>query len=143
MKMEEIVEHWEVDSKIDQSEITQVTTNIPILHNKYYKMYIRERYAQKSMELELKRLKHEKFEFYSQGPNPDTPKEWKLPAIGKVLKSEVPTYVDTDPDIIKATLKLYSQTEKVDYLDAIIKMIVNRGYQVKSIIDWEKFKAGA
>lgn len=143
MNMEEITSAWEVDSKIDTSEITQVTTNIPILHNKYYKMYIKERYVYRTQELELKRLKHEKYEFYSQGPNPDTPKEWKLPAIGKVLKSEVPTYVDTDHDVVKATLKLFAQSEKVDYLDAIIKMIVNRGYQVKSIIDWEKFKAGA
>jgi hypothetical protein len=66
-----------------------------------------------------------------------------LPPIGKVLKSDVPQYIDTDEDIIKLNLKMYAQSEKVDYLEAIIKQIVNRGYQVKSIIDWEKFKVGA
>lgn len=143
MKMEEISALWDVDQKIDRSELSMVTTDIPILHNKYYKIYMKERYTYRSLELELKQLKHAKFEFYFQGPNEDTPKSWKLPAIGKVLKSDVSTYVDTDADVIAATLKLYAQGEKVDYLEAIIKMIVNRGYQVKSIIDWERFTHGS
>lgn len=143
MKFEDISKMWEADAQIDISELSKVTQDIPILHNKYFKIFSQERYRYRTMELEMKALKLAKFEFYSQGPNPDTPSHWKLPPIGKVLKTDVPQYIDTDEDIIKLNLKMYAQSEKVDYLEAIIKQIVNRGYQVKSIIDWEKFKVGA
>ena len=35
------------------------------------------------------------------------------------------------------------QGEKVDTLESIIKSISNRGYLIKSAIDYEKFKVGA
>jgi len=40
-------------------------------------------------------------------------------------------------------LKIGMQEEKVNYLENIIKMISNRGFQIKSIIDWERFRTGA
>lgn len=143
MKFEDISKMWEVDAQIDISEISRVTQDIPILHNKYFKIFSQERYRLRTLEIQMKALRLAKFEFYSQGPNPDTPPHWKLPPIGKVLKSDVPQYIDVDQDVIDLNLKIYAQSEKVDYLEAIIKQIVNRGYQVKSIIDWEKFKVGA
>ena len=143
MKFAEIAKEWESDAKIEVAELTNVTVNIPLLHNKYYKIYSKERFTYRAMEQELKRLKLDKFEFYAQGPNPETPPHWKLPPIGKILKSDVPTYVDSDPDVQDAVMKLFAQGEKVDYLENILKMIVNRGYQVKNIIDWERFKSGS
>ena len=32
--------------------------------------------------------------------------------------------------------------EKINYVEAVIKMINNRGFQIKSAIDWIKFKHG-
>ena len=32
--------------------------------------------------------------------------------------------------------------EKINYVESIIKMINNRGFQIKSAIDWIKFKHG-
>ncbi len=135
---------WEEDSKIDRSEISRASSDIPILHNKYYKIFSAERYKYRKMEMDLKALKLAKFEFYTQGPNEETDeKGWKLPASGRILKSEAQAYVDTDPDIVEANLRMFAQSEKVDYLEAIIKMIMNRGFQLKSIVDWEKFVNGA
>jgi len=39
-------------------------------------------------------------------------------------------------------LKISVQQEKVDTLEAIIKAITNRGFLIKSAIDWERFKVG-
>ena len=95
------------------------------------------------MELDLKQLKLKKFEFYSQGPDSETPTHWKLPPIGKVIKADVLQYVDTDPDTIVMTLKFGVQSEKAELLESIIKSLSNRGYQISSAIQWEKFKIGA
>lgn len=142
MKFEEISAAWEEDGKIDRSELSNASMDIPLLHNKYFKIFSKERYKLKTMELELKSLKMAKFEFYTQGPNEETPPTWKLPAIGRIIKSDAQQYVDTDPDVVQMNLRIFAQSEKVDYLESIIKMIINRGYQIKSIIDWEKFRNG-
>jgi hypothetical protein len=143
MTFDEIDELWSTDCVIDKSDLSLESANIPILHNKYFKIYSKERYKLRSLETELKSLKLSKFEFYTMGPNEETPSDWKLPAQGRILKSEANQYVDTDPDAVKLNLRIYAQQEKVDYVESIIKMIMNRGFQIKSMIDWQKFISGA
>lgn len=143
MKLDEILDLWESDSSIDRTELGNEALKIPKLHHKYYKIYVTERSLLKKMELDLKQLKLKKFEFYSQGPDSETPAHWKLPPIGKVIKADVPQYVDTDQDVVTMTLKYGIQSEKVELLESIIKSLSNRGYQISSAIQWEKFKIGA
>ena len=40
------------------------------------------------------------------------------------------------------TLKIGMSEAKVEYLESIVKQINNRGYQLKNITDWERFKSG-
>jgi hypothetical protein len=61
----------------------------------------------------------------------------------KVLKSDLHIYLDSDKDLMAFQLKLEMQKEKIDFLENIIKSLNTRGYQIKSAIDWEKFKVGA
>jgi hypothetical protein len=68
---------------------------------------------------------------------------WQLPPKGRILKSDVGPYVDADKDIIKLNLKYAYQLEKIELLTDIIKTLHNRGYQLKTAVDWEKFKVGA
>jgi hypothetical protein len=44
--------------------------------------------------------------------------------------------------MISASLKMGEQAQKVEYLEAIIKQINNRGFAIRAIIDWEKFRVG-
>jgi hypothetical protein len=60
-----------------------------------------------------------------------------------VIKSEVGNYIDADRDIIDISLKIGIQSEKIDLLESIIKTLLNRGYNIRAAIDWEKFKMGA
>ena len=143
MKLDEILDLWEIDSHVDRTELGNEALKIPKLHHKYYKIFVQERVILKKMELDLKQLKLKKFEFYSQGPDSETPTHWKLPPIGKVIKADVLQYVDTDPDTIVMTLKFGVQSEKAELLESIIKSLSNRGYQISSAIQWEKFKIGA
>ena len=59
-----------------------------------------------------------------------------------ILKSDIPMHMDADKDIINLNLKLAMQQEKVDVLEQIIRHISNRGYLLKTMLDWEKFKVG-
>ena len=144
MKLEEIFTEWEKDSNIDITELGEESLKISKLHNKYFRILSYERMQYKKLDAELKMLRLEKHEFYTQGPTKETMERgWKLPAVGKILRSDVNNYIDSDRDIVNLSLKIGMQIEKIDLLESIIKVIINRGYNLKVDLDWEKFKMGA
>lgn len=144
MKIEDILDNWKEDSKIDRTELGDEALKIPKLHHKYYQIYVSERLSLRSLEFEMKQLKLDKYEFYTQGPNEETQaKGWKFPARGLILKADIPMYMDADPEIIKISLKIGLQQEKLELLESIIKSFGNRGYNIKAAIDWQKFTMGA
>lgn len=144
MKLEQIFELWTEDCNINKSELGEEALKISMLHQKYYRIFIQERLIQKKYETELKQLRLEKYEFYTQGPSQEQiDKGWKLPSIGRILKSDVNTYIDADEDIIKQTLRIAAQSEKVDLLESIIRTLRDRNFNIRAAIDWERFKVGS
>ena len=144
MKLENILELWERDSSINREELDRESLNASRLHQKYHKIYTQERLILRKYELELKQLRLEKFEFYTQGPTKETAeKGWVLPPIGKILKADAGNYVDADKDVVDLTLRIDIQHEKIELLESIIKSIMNRGFQIKNAIEWIKFQSGA
>ncbi len=143
MKLEEIHDLWESDSKIDKTELAGESLKIPQLHHKYYKMYSNERLVLKKLNAEYKQLKLAKFEFFTQGPNEETDeKGWELPAAGRVLKADVQNYIEADKDIINLSLKIGLQEEKVEILESIIRTLNNRGYNIHTALEFIKFTNG-
>lgn len=144
MKLEEIFELWEKDSQIDKTELGDAALDIPKLHHKYFQILSKEKLILRSLEAEMKKLKLDKFEFLTMGPTEDTKdKGWKLPPKGMILKTELPMYIDADDDIVRLSLKIGYQQEKIELLESIIKTVINRGFLIKNAIDWQKFTMGA
>lgn len=144
MKINDIFSLWDVDSKIDRQELGEEAIKISILHSKYYKIYVNEKLALKKYEIELKQLKLEKFEFYTQGPTKEQiEKGWKLPTIGRIVRGDVDRYLEADPDIVQYTLKIAVQNEKIDLLESIIRTLRDRNFNIRAAIDWAKFQSGA
>ena len=143
MKLDSIYALLAEDSKIDRLDLGEESLKISSLHQKYSQIYTNEKIRLREYEAALKVLKLEKYEFYTQGPTNETQeKGWELPAIGKVIRSDVQQYVEADNDIIQLTLKIGIQHEKVSLLESIIKNLSNRGFQIKKPIDWIKYERG-
>ena len=143
MKLETIYAFWAEDSKIDRMDLGEESLKISSLHQKYMEIYTNEKIILRKFDIDLKVLKLEKHEFYTQGPTNETQeKGWELPAIGKVIRSDVQQYVEADKDIIQLTLKIGIEHEKVSLLESIIKNLSNRGFQIKNAIDWIKYASG-
>jgi|TARA_R100000005_G_C4971931_1_gene184593 hypothetical protein len=51
-------------------------------------------------------------------------------------------YIESDKDIVNHNLKIAYAKEKVEFLESIVKSLNVRGYQIKTAVDWEKFKVG-
>jgi hypothetical protein len=144
MNVDDIFELWTEDVEIDKTELGDEAIKIPKLHNKYFQIYTKEKLLLRKYESEMKQLKLDKYEFYTQGHTEETrSKMWVLPAKGLILKTDIPMYMDADSDIIKLSLKIGLQQEKVDLLDSIIKSLNSRGFNIKAAIDWYKFTMGA
>jgi len=144
MKIEEIYEMWAKDSEIDQTNVSGESANIPKLHNKYFRVYMEEGMKLKQLRAKYKQLKLLKEQYY-RGELDITELQqygWE-PQPLKILRTDISTYIDADQDMINLSLKVGMIEEKVNYLEAIIKMISNRGFQLKTILDWERFRTGA
>lgn len=144
MNLDDYFEYWQEDSKIDRTELGEESIKIPQLHYKYYKFYSNERLNYTRLVEQSKQLKRLKYEHYMGTLSHEDYKDlgWE-PNQLKILKADVPMYMDSDQDIIDSNLKIAYAKEKIDFLENVIRTLNTRGYQLKNAIDWERFKVGA
>lgn len=143
MKLEEIQEFWNADREIDITELANESVRIPQIHDKYLKIYIDERIRLKGLQFELTKLVRLKTDYYAGKLTQEELEKlgWEQ-FLQRLLKNEISTYIEADEDVIKIKKNIVLIEEKCHYLDSIIKMISNRGFQIKSAIDWIKYKSG-
>ena len=145
MKIDDVVEMWKKDCKIDETELSLESLNVPSLHAKYLKIYSNEKLKLRSLNLKKKDLKVRLSDYYEGDlNNPEDLKEiGREPWPKKVLKQDLYDYVEGDVDMIALNTKIVYQEEFVDVLTEIIKSINGRGYVIKNSIDFLKFTMGS
>ena len=143
MRFEELQKLWSGDCEIDETELSQESVKIPQLHNKYLIFFHDERLRLRNMKFEYGKLLKLKREYYSGRMTEEEMEalDWE-PFQFKLLKADIQEYIDADEDIIESKKKSALQEEKVDYLEAIVKGLSNRGYLIKNAIDWKRFTEG-
>ena len=113
---------------------------IPIQHAKYQRIFVDETKVLKSIMLTVEKDYKHLYDYYLGYSNDDVYKE--RPLNRKVLKTEVETYINSDPIMLEHKRLLEIQKVKVDLVESYLKSLSQRTYLCKSIIDWEKFKNG-
>lgn len=144
MKLDDIMMEWEKDSHMDSSELAKESLRIPLLHHKYYKLFVQEGLLQKKLEQDFKTLYRLKYEYYMGVLDQETMIErgWD-PNPLKILKQDLSIYIDSDSEMQAIQAKIDIQKQKISFLESAIKTITNRGFLIKNAIDWERFKSGA
>lgn len=143
MNIDEIITIWTADSKIDRTELGEESLKITQLHAKYYKIFSMERLKLRKLEIDYKVLYKQKWDYFLGHMDIDELNErgWE-PNPLKILKQDINLYIDSDKQIIEHNMKVLLAKEKVEFLENIIKSLTSRGFNIKSAIDWEKFKVG-
>ena len=143
MKLEDIQELWHRDREIDYTELGTESIRIPLIHDKYLKIFTDERIRLKGVEFELSKMVRTKTEYYSGKMSQEELERhgWEQ-YLGRLLKNEIVKYIESDDDVIKLKQQLVVLQEKINYLDSVIRMINNRGFQIKNALDWLKFSHG-
>jgi len=144
MKIEDIYTEWAKDGEINVDNISRNSADIPKIHNKYFRWYVEEGLRLKKLKSDYKILVKNKTEYYDGRMDSEELRHhgWK-PQPLKILRSDIPLYIESDNDIVTLSLKIGLQEAVVEYLESIIKQINNRNFILKNIIDYEKFRTGA
>ena len=143
MTLEQIQELWSKDAPVDRTELANEASRIPQLHSKYFKIFSTERLLLKKLEQESKQLWKDLWEYYQGNFDYEELKERGWDQVNqRILKADLGIHIDAYQNWIDNNLKVAYQKEKVDFLEAIIKSLNNRGFNINAAIQWEKFKVG-
>ena len=144
MKIEDIISMWQEDVKIDETELSRESLNIPLLHGKYLKHFSDERLKLRALKMKHKQLSTRLSDYYRGDLNnpEDLAELGREPYQFKRLKQEVSHYVDSDSEMVQLNTKVAYQQELVDILEEIIKAINTRGYVIKNSLDFLRFTSG-
>ena len=64
MKIEEVIDLYQKDCKIDETELSRESLNTPILHGKYLKIYSEERLKLRSFKIKRDELTSKLMDYY-------------------------------------------------------------------------------
>lgn len=143
-KIATIKSYWEKDCIIDQSNISEELTKIPKLHCKYLTFYTDYKIASQKASSEYKKMKNIRYEYYSGLLDLETLKEYKWePFELKVgTKSNIDKYIESDEILLKLLdNKAYYDTG-VELCKIILDEIKARTWQIRSLIEYQKFING-
>ena len=148
-KFEQLKTDWAEDSHVDfqfknkqyTTDLGQLALDIPYQHNKYLHHYTDISQIKTSLEFEIRKLVREKREYY--GGEADAKTYANKPFGNSIKTSEkMRVYLESDDEVINLEAKIKFLDQMLYWLDQVMKQISNRGFQVKSAIEWEKFVNG-
>lgn len=144
VKIDELMNEWSKDSTIDEIEPSRETAKIPTLHAKYLRILTHHRLVIRSLQAEYNTLRALKWSYYSGDlNNPEDLEKYNLePWTKKVLRQDIPIYLDSDKQLNNLLLKKVLHEEIVDFCVAVLKELSARTYQLGNIIRWEIFTSG-
>ena len=141
--IEKVLENWEKDSLIDQTEPSKELIKIPKLHSKYLNVLTKSKLASKKLQFDYLQLKKRKWEYYNGRLSQEELKQYGWEPFPFTLKSDINLYLESDADLIKILQKKVAYDEIVSICESIISELKSRTYQLRDFISWERFINGS
>jgi hypothetical protein len=143
--LDDLYAEWEIDGEVDKTEIGDELLKIPRLHAKYLRILSYHNSQSKELGINYSKAKKIRYEYY-QGDlnNPeDLAKYGFEPMVKRVLKSDIPLYIESDPTLLAIMRRKNLHDEMVSVATSILKELNSRTYQLRSFIEYEKFINGS
>ena len=137
-----VIEMWEKDSKVDDTEPGKEILRIPILHSRYTKILTEQTLLSKKTMFDYHKMKKIKVEYYSGRLDDDDLKKYGWQPFRFLLKSDIAVYLDSDEDLQNILIKKTKHDAIIDYCTSVVKELNARTYQLRAYMDWEKFIQG-
>ena len=134
MNLETLNDMWEKDAPLDDEKLDTDSLAIPKLHAKYLRLYNSFVTLKDQAELDVKRTYRDRWEYYTG--KSETPYPIKL------IKTDVPIYLEADQLNQKSLLKVKYYNQMVEALKTILSAINNRSFHIKNAVEFAKFLKG-
>lgn len=144
VNIDDLMEEWSKDASIDETEPGRELVKIPNLHAKYLRIMTHHNLVVKKLMSDYHKLRRVMWEYYTGDlNNPEDLEKYGFdPNPKKILRADIPTYLDSDPQLNNILLKKVVHEEIVEFCKSVLKEINNRTWQLKTYIDYEKFIGG-
>ena len=133
MTLEDYKEHAK-DLSIVKGEYELETIRTTPLHGKWSSFYITEHKFLNKLNAMMKVLIQERSKFYTG--------KTAVPFEYVVIKTELPRYLDADPEIQLLQEQIDDQTAVTKYIAGRLECINRRSFEISNSIRWQLFQAG-
>lgn len=140
MKLADIQAMMDVDTEIDLTKLDHDSANTPKLVTKYYRILIEEEKHLESLKIKMNVVKKNLFEYYMGLSCDEIYRE--RPLNRKPIKADIDIYINSDESMSVIQANVKSQQLKVKMIEDFIKLLNSRGFTIKNINDFNKFKSG-
>ena len=146
LNLEDILNKWEEDSKINQTDLSHASIETAMAHSRYLKLLSLGKLQLKKSQLNQKSLLKDKWLYYNNKMSKEEIDEhgWDYdPFKGlKIMKSDMHHWYDTDKDIQKSEEKVTYYKTLVETLQEMVETLRWRHQTIGNIIKWKNFEAG-
>lgn len=144
MNIEDIENQWEKDCKIDPLNIEQSSVDSYELHKKYMKFFNQACRLLARAEIDRSKLMKLRTDYWLRTIDHETLKarNWK-PNPLMVVKTDLPGVLAADDELVEINLRVADLNQIVKYCDSIIRVVNNRGFAIRNIIENRKFENGS
>ena len=144
MKLTEILEEWNKDAPIQETNLGKEASGVPILHSKYIGHLAKTRLQLRKAESDYLNTRRLKYRYYrgEMGRDELVSLEWEQFQGNKPLKNEMDEFLQCDKDLIELQDKVEYLKTAIYTLEQIIRSINSRTWDIKSSLEWAKFSNG-
>lgn len=140
--LEQILNMWNSDAEIDQTEPSKELLKIPKYHSKYLGILTKHKIAAKKANFDYLRMRKTKWEYFTGKLSQEELEEHGWEPFQFTLKSDINTYLEADKDLIKLLEKKVYHEECISVIESIMNELKQRTWQLRDFISWEKFVSG-
>jgi hypothetical protein len=143
LNIDDILNEWAEDSKVDRTELGEASLQGQVLHAKYLRYLFAYRSSLIKLRAQQARLKLLRFEYWSGTLSKEELEEHGWPPQPlKVMKVDLPLYLEADEVLNDVNTKMAFQSEKVNVLESILKTLQNRQFSISNAIKWVQYQSG-
>lgn len=144
MKLSEIQDMWEQDSRIDETNLGRESTRVPTLHAKYLTYLSKVKLQLRKAESDYYNTRRLKYRYY-RGEMTQMELEdngWEQWQGNKPLKNEMDEFLQCDQHLIELQDKVEYFKTVIYTLEQILRSINSRTWDIKTAVEYMKFTNG-
>lgn len=144
MKLTDLQEEWQKDSRINETNLGSEAARVPTLHAKYLTYLSKVKLQLRKAESDYLNTRRKKYKYFrgEMSIQELDDEGWDQYQGNKPLKNEMEEFLTCDENLIELQDKVEYFKTVLYTLEQIIRSINSRTWDIKSSIEWTKFTNG-